>query len=105
MLTETFLSQLSNAQTFEEHYGVQLIDVRIMNFVKDMMSSKFVSTYSRAAYKCYIREGKLMIKHDCVLSLFGKLVNNVTITNTIGITQHDNSSVYNSSEENDLLMN
>lgn len=64
--TNAIHSLLRYAQEFEEDYGVNLVDARIMHVLNDMMSSSFVLGSNGATYILYINDGTIMTKYEAV---------------------------------------
>lgn len=103
-LTYTMQSLRSYGQAFEEHYAVRFIDVNIMDVVEDTLPSKILAGICRAIYIRYIRVGKKLIKHQGVSFLLLKPGKDTLAAKTLGITQRDDQSLYNSSEIDILYM-
>lgn len=95
---------LSYVQAFEEDYGVQFVDMPLKEIVKDKMSSKVLAAYSSITYIRNISAGTMIIKHEGVLFVLGKMGTNSLDTRTFGITNVDDESLYNSPEEYILLI-
>lgn len=70
MLTDTMQSLLWYAQSFEREFGVDLVDVGIMEIVHNMIFAKPLSGNSRMTYVRCMKAGKMTIKHKtCFLHL------------------------------------
>lgn len=66
-------SLIGYTRALKEHYGIHFVDGLTMDNVEDVMYSNFLAENFTATYILYIRVGKMMIKYQAVLSLFGNL--------------------------------
>lgn len=73
MLTDMLNSLLSYARALEENCSLRYVDVRIIDLVGDVMSSKFLAANLRAIYIRYVTVCKMTIKRHGVLSFIVKL--------------------------------
>lgn len=68
--TDTTESSLSYAGAIEEDYSVRFFDMRILDFVENIMSSNFFVEISRSAYMPYLSICIKTIKRQDVFPLF-----------------------------------
>lgn len=66
-------SLLRYVPPLEEDHGVWFVNVCIMDIVKDTISLHFLAVSSRGTGVHYIRDSKIMAKHQDMLLVFGKL--------------------------------
>lgn len=69
------------------------------------MTSNILAAISRATYIHHIIVGKMIIKHQGVLPLLGKLLKDTPAASNLRITHIDELSLYITSDEDILLMN
>lgn len=103
-LTDSKRGFLIYALEYEEYYVVRFIDVRIMDIVNEMASSKFLTTNSRVTYVRLFRVGKLMMNHKEKLLLPLNHYRDALGAITLGITQFYKPTLYIFPGENILLM-
>lgn len=97
-------SLLGYAQTFEEDYDIRFVEVRIMHYLDDMISSSFLAASSKATCESYIRVRKMSFKHQGLLCLSMKPGENASAANTFCITPLADQSLYIPSEEDNLIV-
>lgn len=68
------------------------------------MSPLFLAANSGATYVCYITDGKMRVKHRCVLSLLRNMGRDVPTASTLCIMQLGVRIPYGLSQELSLLM-
>lgn len=87
----------------KENYGVRVVDVRMKNIAEDMIFIYFLAANTRATSIYYNRVDTLVILHQDVHLVFGKMNKNASAAKRFGIAQFDDPILYISSEENILL--
>lgn len=101
---KTIQSLLSYTQVSQGDCGVRSVQTRTMDIVEDRMSSSFLAANYKSTYIRYNRVGKMIIKHQCVLSLLVTLSIDAPAGKTFRITHHDDPSLYISSKDDILVM-
>lgn len=90
--------------SFQKRLWSHLIDVRIMEILEDIMSSKLLSANFIETYKRYITVGRTTIKHQGLLFLLVKIDKKAPAVLTLGITHRDDPSFYTVSEKDSLIV-
>lgn len=102
--TDTIQSLLRYVPALDGRYGVRFANMRIMDIVQDMISSKFFVENSGAPHIRKTRVRKTMIKFLKVLLLFVNLNKDPPVAKNFGITHLDYPTLYISSEKDILFM-
>lgn len=103
-LTEFMQSLLGKAQVFEEEFRLSSADMCIIEFVDDVMFTKFLAASSFARYRRYIRARKVTIKYKKLLMLLMELGWAASVERAEDTKPLDKSRLYILSENDNLLM-
>lgn len=97
-------SPLSYARVFEKDYAVCFVNVCTTEVLKDVSSSNFLATISRATYISYISHAKMIIRLKRVLLLLVNLATYTSSRKILEITYFDDPGHHVPSEEGRLFM-
>lgn len=94
----------SSLRMFGENYTVCFVDVRIMSIVDEMMSLNIFTAGSESNYARYILDCKIIITLQVISAMIVNLRKTSEVFRTKRMKHGDEAMLYNTSEQNILLM-
>lgn len=92
-LADTMRSLLSYVRAFDKVFVLRFVDVRITDVMKDRLFSNLLADNTRTTVIRYIRVHKIMMKHQDVLTLLGKLRKDAPSSKAAGMTLLDDANI------------